>query len=120
MRVATKIVIGTKVVATESFHHMGPAQGTWWKKYSWWVLPLVVILLILPAIGYWSGARIFSFSSQTTTVPVATPQPIVVAPVVIQQPVVPTTPTTPSALEEAKEAGVELPPKPKSLWELNP
>lgn len=130
MRVATKIVIGNKVVGTERFHHMGPAQGTWWQKYSWWVIPLGVILLVIPAISYWSGAKIYGSGGTSMLAP--QPVPVVVSPVVVQQPVPVVQPLpppiTPSVSSEAKkkEAGDEpvVPnapkPKPKSLWELNP
>ncbi|MBI2676764.1 MAG: hypothetical protein HYX21_02330 [Candidatus Yanofskybacteria bacterium] len=123
MRASGQIVMGGRRIATQNFHVLGPGGGTWWVKYSWWVIPLGVVLLVLPAVGYWSGARVFSFSGQTTTSApaVMTPQPIVVTPVpvVIQSPPPPAL-TTPSALGEAEEAGVKPPPKPKSLWELNP
>lgn len=121
MRVAAKIAVGNRVVATEQFHLMGPAQGTWWEKYSWWVIPLGVILLILPAIGYWSGVKVFSLSNPNQIT--STPTPIVVTPVVVQQPVPPPAPQTPAASGEVKEAGNEPAtpkPKPKSLWDLNP
>ena len=73
------------------------------------------IFMLLPAIGYWSGIRIFSLSSQET-IPAVTPQPIIVTPVVIQ----PSAPAIPSTSGETEEAGVKPIPKPKSLWELNP
>src|SRR3989344_3515103 len=116
MRAPGQIVMGGRRVATHNFRILGPGGGTWWVKYSWWVIPLGVIFLLVPAVGYWSGARIFSFSDTATS---PTPQPIVVTPVVIQQPV-PITPTTPSALGETEEAGVKPLSKPKSLWGLNP
>src|SRR3989344_8191348 len=114
MRAPGQIVMGGRRVATQNFHILGPGGGTWWVKYSWWVIPLGVVLLVLPAVGYWSGARIFSFTSATT--PVVVPQPVVVTPVVIQ----PSAPAIPSTSGETEEAGVKPPAKPKSLWELNP
>ena len=69
-------------ILTESRHLLGPAEGTWWTKYSWWVIPLGIALIVLPLISLFR-------SGDAPHV-----QPVIVPPVVIQQtPPAPVAPT---------------------------
>lgn len=88
-RVPCEIRVGTgrnaRAITTENRYLLGPAEGTWWTKYSWWVIPLGLLVLILPWIFLFGGGG--GSNAQTS--------------VVIQQvapPSVPTPPATPAEL----------------------
>lgn len=92
-RVSTTLAVGGQQVATENRHLLGPVEGTWWKTYSWWVLPLGFLLLVWPGWLHrgirWvtgSSAVTISAASSSTTPSHPPPAPIVVAPVVVQPP----------------------------------
>lgn len=70
-------------VATETRYLMGSAEGPWWFKWSWWVIPVGLVLLILPWVLYFRGGK-------STATPAA-PAPRVIERV-IEKPARPTQP----------------------------
>lgn len=75
-----RIAGGATPILTESRHLLGPVEGSWWVKYSWWVIPLGFIILLLPWLLL--GGLHFSWGSQRA-LPVS--QPVIVRPVVVVQ-----------------------------------
>lgn len=79
-------------ILTESRHLLGPVEGTWWMTYSWWVIPVGLLIIFLP----W----FFLFRGETTP-PV---QPAGAPPAVTQQQVpAPSAPVTSSGELSAEE-----------------
>ena len=72
-RVPCEIRIGegrnARTIANESRYLLGPVEGSWWVRYSWWVIPMGLLLIFLP----W----LFLFQGGTTTSP-TTSQPVVI------------------------------------------
>lgn len=91
-RVSTGLIVGRTRVATESRHLLGPVEGTWWKKYSWWVIPLAVLLLVWPGwlhqgFSWLAGAKVAGPSSTALSpLVVSAPAPVIVPPLVVTTP----------------------------------
>ncbi len=85
VRVPCEVRVGTgtntSVVATESRHLLGPIEGSWWVKYSWWVIPLGFIILLLPWLIL--GGLHFSWGPSTQS---SVSRPVIIRPVVVVQP----------------------------------
>ncbi len=63
-----RVIDGNRAITidNERKYHMGPAEGRWWVRFSWWVIPLGIILLLLPWLML--GGLHFSWGSQTSAV----------------------------------------------------
>lgn len=73
-RVPCEIRIGTgknaRAVTTEDRYLLGPIEGSWWVKFSWWVIPLGLFTLFLPWFFLFGGGG--SSSVQQAPPPVVT------------------------------------------------
>lgn len=136
-RVQTGLVVGRTRVADENRHLLGPVEGSWWKWYSWWVIPLGILLFVYPGWatrGLWwgteqlsswwsgppalgpgpSGSSTSSTTTSTTSSIVVPPVPPTVkppVPVVVTPSVVMTSPPSVIRVEVPKiEVEVKSPP----------
>ena len=139
-RVQVEKKVGDKTVGTETDWLLGPIEGKWWRKYSWWVIPLGFLLLVWPGWLH-EGIKWLSSYPTTTITPETShsqsqPQKVEVevkvapiAPVQIQgevkvggtvtsvAPPLPSPP--PSTLTPPQEPEpVASPKKPKSFWDF--
>lgn len=79
-RVPTDLSVGKIRVATENRHLMGPSEGAWWQKYSWWVIPLGFLLLMWPGWLHQGIRWLTSPPAASPPATITTPSPTVVPP----------------------------------------
>lgn len=51
-------------IGTETRYIMGSTEGPWWFNFSWWVIPLGLILIFGPWFLYFNGNRNSASASQ--------------------------------------------------------
>lgn len=83
--IETELRIGTSrrvAIGTETRYIMGSAEGPWWFKFSWWVIPLGLLLIL----GPWA-LILRRGGTDNASAPVAPqPQVIYVPPAPVAQP----------------------------------
>ncbi len=100
--VQRRVVQGNRsmVIGTDRDWRLGPFEGSWWVRYSWWVIPLGLLLIIVPWLilgGVFGQTR----NVQPASVAVAQPVPVVIQVQQTPPPTVPPpTPTPVSVLTE--------------------
>jgi len=76
IRVPTELRVGPPgrriTVGEETRHLMGSIEGPWWFKYSWWVIPLGLILIVGPWFLILGGERNTSPAQVSAPAPTST------------------------------------------------
>ena len=95
---------------------MGGGEGSWWKRFSWWVIPVGLVLVLLPYLflfGVFGPEGEQQKSDPPLTTERSVSQPVVVQPVVVQPVVVQSQPISfPSKIEIEARVNLKTPTLP--------